>query len=179
MFPALFACHRGCTPRYRRYFSQNQTAFLTLATHLRKPWLSDDNAKIVVLNALREVRKQHPFVHLGHVLLNDHLHLLIRPADATGIPQLISSFKLNVLARMRNNCADGRLWQPRHHDHIVRDSDDFARHLDYLHFNPVKHGLVENASDWRWSSLTAWQARGVYSADWGTQIPERIRGMRE
>src|SRR3546814_19294976 len=78
---------------------------------------------------------------------------------------------------------DGRLWQRRYFDHVIRDADDFARHLDYLHFNPVKHGLVRRAADWRWSSFGAWAARGVYDVDWGNGAPEdfcvgECRGFR-
>ena len=67
--------------------------------------------------------------------------------------------------------ANERLWQRRYHDHVIRDADDFARHLDYLHFNPVKHGLAEDPGAWRWSSLAAWRARGEYPQGWGQREP--------
>ena len=59
------------------------------------------------------------------------------------------------------------VWQPRFFEHTIRDEDDFEKHLDYIHYNPVKHGLVALPSDWPWSSLHRWIRDGGYPADWG------------
>lgn len=168
-------------PRYRRYFSEGQTVFLTLVTAGRRPWLFHGEAKNEVLNALRETREHHRFKHHAHVLLHDHLHLLLSPHRAVEIPRLISSFKLSVLARLKISSSgiDGRLWQRRYYDHIIRDTEDFARHLDYLHFNPVKHALASRPAAWPWSSFRQWQDRGLYPEDWGCYEPENIRDMSE
>ena len=58
------------------------------------------------------------------------------------------------------------LWQRRFWEHTVRDAEDFARHVDYVHFNPVKHGLVGRAGDWAYSSFRPAVVRGRYPADW-------------
>ena len=167
-------------PRYRRYFREGQTVFLTLATHGRAPWMNEPAVCREVIAALRATHALHPFDHRAHVLLPDHLHLLLRARSEGGIPNIIGCFKRATRARLQGVVAGvSRLWQPRYHDHIVRDDEDFARHLDYVHFNPVKHGLVDAATAWPWSSLAAWQARGVYPSDWGVREPERIRGMIE
>jgi len=167
-------------PNYRRHFENGQTVFLTLVTLDRQPWLSSDLAKGRTLEALRAARLHHPFKHLGHVLLDDHLHLLLRPFPGVAIPKLIGSFKRATHARLPElTRVYGRLWQPRYNDHVIRDEDDFARHLDYLHFNPVKHGLISVASEWPWSSFSAWQRRGIYPDVWGVCDPERIRRMHE
>ncbi|MCL1634548.1 transposase [Luteimonas sp. SX5] len=150
-------------PRYRRYFAPGQTVFLTLVCHERQPLLRSEAAKRLILDALRDQRLRHPFKHHAHVLLDDHLHLLLSPAEQVTVPRLVGGFKLAVLARWPGAC---RLWQRRYYDHIIRDADDFARHLDYIHFNPVKHGLVAHAGAWQWSSLAAWRARGAYGSDW-------------
>lgn len=165
-------------PRYRRHFTEGQTVFLTLATYGRRPWLAIRNTRDIVLDALRQTRAHHPFIHKGHVLLDDHLHLLLAPHASVAIPGLVGSFKRAAMTRLPIE-AGRRLWQPRYYDHIIRDDDDFARHLDYLHFNPVKHGLVADAMAWQWSSVYAWKARGVYPEDWGKCEPERIRCMTE
>src|SRR3546814_17888851 len=89
---------------------------------------------------------------------------MLTPAAGTDIPMLVGSFKRALRSRLPG-MEDGRLWQRRYLDHVIRDADDFARHLDYLHFNPVKHGLVRRAEDLRWSSFGAWSARGVYEVD--------------
>ncbi len=95
----------------------------------------------------------HPFRHYGHVLLDDHLHLLIGLSHGVQIPRVVGSFKQAALARLRHlpRSIAGRVWQRRYYDHIIRDEADFARHLDYLHYNPVKHELVGHAKDWEWS----------------------------
>ena len=177
----------GGMPGYRRYFEDGQSVFLTLVTGGRRRWLSVDGARDEVLEALRQTRVRYPFRHHGHVLLDDHLHLLLSPGAGVSVPKLVGSFKRTVLARLSGGLAGGaergasdgvaavvaneRLWQRRYHDHVIRDADDFARHLDYLHFNPVKHGLAEDPGTWRWSSLAAWRARGEYPQGWGQREP--------
>lgn len=168
-------------PAYRRYYSdQEQTVFLTLTTARRWPWLSIEDVRPRLLEALRATQALHPFRHHGHALLDDHLHLLISTHNGTRIPRIVGSFKQAALTRLRMiPRAQGRAWQHRYYDHIIRDEADFARHLDYLHYNPVKHGLVSRAGDWSWSSLAAWQARGAYPSDWGQTEPDSIHHMTE
>ena len=67
----------------------------------------------------------------------------------------------------RNQRGEYELWQRRFWEHLIRDDDDFARHVDYIHHNPVKHGLVANAFAWRWSSIHAFVRRGIVAADRG------------
>ena len=169
-------------PAYRRYYSDSdQTIFLTLTTAMRQPWLSTKGVRPRLLEALRATKALHPFRHHGHALLDDHLHLLISVHDGTRVPGIVGSFKQAALAhlRMTPSGIQRRAWQRRYYDHIIRDETDFARHLDYLHYNPVKHGLVSHAGDWSWSSLAAWQARGIYPSDWGQAEPDSIRHMTE
>lgn len=168
-------------PRYRRYFENGQTVFLTLATAHRNTWLANIGARDSVLAALRETRMRLPFVHHGHVLLDDHLHLLISPAPGVEVPRIVGNFKRAATLGLANaGIVEGtRLWQRRYYDHIIRDAGDFARHLDYLHFNPVKHGLTTDAGAWRWSSLAAWQARGVYPPGWGRHPPDGLPTVGE
>lgn len=60
------------------------------------------------------------------------------------------------------------VWQRRFWEHLIRDDEDFARHLDYIHYNPVKHGCAARAADWPYSTFQKWVKRGVYAEDWGT-----------
>jgi putative transposase len=64
-----------------------------------------------------------------------------------------------------------RFWQKRFWDHIIRDEEDLAQHLDYIHYNPVKHGLVTRPEEWQHSSFIAWQERGAYPEQWGWTLP--------
>jgi len=61
----------------------------------------------------------------------------------------------------------GTLWQHRYWEHLLRDEADLRNHLDYLHWNPVKHGLVQRVADWPWSSFHRYVAQGDYPPDWG------------
>jgi hypothetical protein len=62
---------------------------------------------------------------------------------------------------IRNHRGEYDLWQRRFWEHVIRDNSDFARHVHYIHHNPVKHGLVANPSEWRWSSIHYYVRRGI------------------
>src|SRR3546814_1640604 len=88
---------------------------LTLVCHARKPWLGEVGARAIALEALDDTRRLHPFRHHGHVLLDDHLHLMLTPASGTDIPMLVGSFKRALRSRLPG-MEDGRLWQRRYLD---------------------------------------------------------------
>ena len=58
------------------------------------------------------------------------------------------------------------VWQRRFWEHLIRDENDYARHMDYIHFNPVKHGYVERPADWAHSSFQRCVEKGIYPLDW-------------
>jgi putative transposase len=58
------------------------------------------------------------------------------------------------------------IWQRRYWEHLVRDEEDYARHVDYIHYNPVKHGLVTQVKDWPYSTFSRWVRQGVYTEAW-------------
>ena len=62
------------------------------------------------------------------------------------------------------------IWQRRYWEHTIRDDADFERHVDYIHYNPVKHGLAARVVDWPHSSFHRYVARGVLPSDWGGNI---------
>jgi putative transposase len=69
------------------------------------------------------------------------------------------------------------VWQPRFWEHVIRDESDLQRHLDYIHYNPVKHGLVSRPIDWKFSSIRKYTKLGLYEAGWGAAEPENIAGL--
>jgi putative transposase len=76
---------------------------------------------------------------------------------------------------VRDRRGEYDLWQRRFWEHMIRDDDDLARHVEYIHHNPVKHGLVTEAFDWRWSSIHAYARRGVIARDWnGRELDGRF-----
>jgi putative transposase len=95
------------------------------------------------------------------------MHLLIVPDVDTGVARIVGAFKREVTWSLRSRPpVRGALWQSRFYDHVIRDEDDLYRHLDYIHFNPVKHGYCLDPAEYQWSSLRTWQKRGVYPPGW-------------
>lgn len=102
------------------------------------------------------------------VVLPDHLHMLI-DSKQINLSKVIKIFKqdFGYLYRQRIGTRGGRIWQLRFWDHVIRNQDDMNRHLDYIHYNPVKHGLVKAAREYKHSSFVYYISRGVYQMDWG------------
>lgn len=154
---------------YQRLFVPGGTYFFTVVTADRKPWLTMDTGRSALGQALREVRRDQPFETIALVLLPDHLHAIwtLPEADAD-FSRRWRRIKQRASIRMRT--ASGRtgpFWQSRFWEHWIRDDEDLRRHIDYIHYNPVKHGLVTSPADWEASTFHRFVARGIYPADWG------------
>nr|WP_243405516.1 transposase [Solimicrobium silvestre] len=126
--------------------------------------------------AFRVTKKTHPFVIEAMVVLPDHLHCLWRlPPDDSDYPKrwrLIKAHFSQMLAcgefisASRKKKGERGIWQRRYWEHVIRDERDLHNHLDYIHYNPVKHGHVLRAIDWPYSSFHIYVVRGHYPADW-------------
>jgi putative transposase len=166
----------------RRYPANGTSVFITAVTANREPFLISNENKQLLLDVIREVKLQHGFVMLGYAILNDHFHFLINPKDAD-ISKIMQSIKLRFTRRYIKQTASIEkqpisLWQRRFWDHLIRDEDDFQRHLDYIHYNPVKHGVAVSAYEFVFSSFRAYVERGAYSLDWGLGVaPPQISTM--
>jgi putative transposase len=167
-------------PYYRRADQPGGTFFFTIVTHHRRRILCDDHARAALHDALETARQRRPFELEAIVLLPDHFHPLITlPHDDADFSVRIASVKSNFTSRwLASGGREGAqsasrarrgyrgVWQKRFWEHQVRDKDDFANHLDYIHYNPVKHGLVTCPHLWPWSTFHKWVARGVHPPDW-------------
>ncbi len=154
-------------PNYRRTRITGGTYFFTLVTHGRRPVLVDENVRTALRFAIKAVREEHPFLVEAWALLPDHLHCIWRLPEGDADYSMRWA-KIKRLVRHGVGVpAGGEFWQPRYWEHCIRDEDDFARHCDYIHWNPVKHGLVRCAVDWPYSTFHRFVAAGVYSRDWG------------
>ena len=161
-------------PNYHRHYLA-APVFVTLVTYHRRPWLLPHVAQISA--SMHRARARHPFRHLAHVVLPDHLHWLFEAGDAN-FSAVVAAFKRDVSWALKSAGVPGPLWQNRFYDHLIRDDADLHRHLDYIHFNPVKHGHCQLPGDWPHSSFAAWQTRGAYPADWGSVEPVGIGDMQ-
>jgi putative transposase len=77
----------------------------------------------------------------------------------------------------RTSRREAPVWQRRFWEHALRDEEDYLRHVEYIHFNPVKHGLAARPMDWEWSSFRRYVREGLFEPTWGEQEPPRIRGL--
>ncbi|MFZ2630177.1 MAG: transposase [Desulfosalsimonadaceae bacterium] len=163
--------------RYRRYFVPNASVFLTVVTAGRRPLFNNADNIASVFAIFRNVKLLHPFTMKAWVVMPDHLHLLIHTIDGR-FDRVMHSFKRQVAAHFRDRgMGGGDIWQKRYYDHVVRDDRDFFNHLDYIHFNPVHHGIATRPGDFVSSSFHHYVARGWYASDWGSMTPDHIKSM--
>ena len=164
-------------PNYRRMRTAGGTWFFTVVTANRRRILASQRAIAVLRESVAEVRSSLPFTVDAWVVMPDHLHAIwsLPEGDADFSKRwgrIKSAFTKRCGAR---HVSEARryagIWQPRFWEHLVRDENDFAMHMDYLHYNPVKHGLVDRVSEWPWSSFHRCVQRGIYAADWGQSEP--------
>jgi putative transposase len=119
----------------------------------------------------------HRTVMEAVVILPEHLHCIwqLPPGDDNYCTRwrLIKSYfsrrqepgERRSESRLRQG--ERGIWQRRYWEHRIRDEQDYARHVDYIHYNPVKHGLVARVQDWPYSTFYRWVERGVYTETWG------------
>ena len=127
-------------------------------------------------NAVRVTCRTHPFTIDGWVVLPDHLHCVWTlpegDDDFSTRWRLIKSIFTRSLpvgerrseARLRSG--ERGIWQRRFWEHAIRDDEDFAAHVDYVHFNPVKHGYVREVAKWPHSTFKSCVRRGLYPDTW-------------
>ena len=160
---------------YRRNFVRGGSFFFTANLAERRLRLLVDHIDLL-RQAFRQVRQHHPFDIDAIVILPDHLHTIwtLPEGDAEFAQRwrLIKSTFSRALPQgeriSASRAAKGErgIWQRRYWEHTLRDEQDFARHADYIHFNPVKHGYVSRVRDWPYSSFHRMVRVGVYPRDW-------------
>lgn len=166
--------------RYTRADAPGATYFFTVTLQDRGArYLVDHVAEL--RECIRVVKQRHPFEIEAMVVLPEHLHALWRmPAEDADFAMRWRLVKQSFTQRLaerglleptaaetRGRKRERSLWQRRFWEHQIQGDDDFARHVDYIHFNPVKHGWVLRARDWPYSSLHRYVRAGVLPADWG------------
>jgi putative transposase len=132
-----------------------------------------------------------PFETVAMVLLWDHLHTIwtLPPGDddySTRWKKLKGKFTRrwlkaggNELPRSASRKARGErgIWQRRFWEHTALEENDLEAHLDYIHYNPVKHAYVQRPWDWPFSSFRRYVRLGQYGEDWGTTEPAYLRRL--
>ena len=179
--------------QYRRLYVEGATVFLTLVTYQRFPIFAKSANVVVLRKAIAKVHQEKPFTIWAAVVLPDHIHFLWQlPADDANYSQRVSRLKVLVtrslrgqeslpkkISTSRQKHRESNVWQRRFWEHTIKDEEDLHHHLDYIHYNPVKHQLVSCPHQWEYSSFQRWVERGQYSIDWAcccqgkqSQIPQ-------
>ena len=175
-------------PDYRRAWHPGGTYFFTINILQR----CNDDLLIshfdVFRNIVSSVQKRHSFHIHGWVVLPDHMHCVIElPLNDTDFATRWRLIKMGFskalpkteqLSAVRVKRGERGIWQRRYWEHLIRDEADFRAHMDYVHINPVKHGLVKCVSDWPYSTFHRLVLEGVYPPNWGGGM-EDITGYRD
>jgi len=164
--------------QYRRAKTPGATFFFTVATFRRRKILCEPDNVNLLRTAFKLMKTRHPFTIDAFVLLPEHLHCIwtLPPGDNK------YSMRWNgIKGHLTRHCADAyktprsasqqrkraqTIWQPRFWEHQIRNERDYEKHCDYIHWNPVKHGLVARVRDWPHSSFHRFVRLGIYSPDW-------------
>jgi len=176
-------------PDYRRWFQASGIYFFTVVTFNRRELFRDALARRSLRRAMLEVQALRPFEMLGIVLLPDHCHCIwkMMPDDDDFsvrwkmVKQRFTKLWLagggqdTPVSESRIERGERGVWQRRFWEHLIRDQQDFAKHMDYIHYNPVKHGYVPCPHQWEYSSFQRWVKEGVYSRDWLCQCQQNCQ----
>ena len=169
--------------RYRRSLVDGATYFFTVVTYKRRRILCNKENAGLIKEAFRYVQERHPFDVDAIVILPDHIHsiwtLPEKDSDFSTRWRMIKSY---FTRRCRETYRKGRspsraekgeqgVWQRRFWEHRIKEDEDLVRHVDYIHYNPVKHGLTTSPVEWPHTSLHSYVERGIYESDWGADSP--------
>ncbi len=169
--------------RYRRSYVSGGCYFFTVNLQDRSKSLLVEHVD-VLRSAMRKVKQNHPFEIEAIVIMPNHLHALWQlpenDADFStrwnlikgGFSRALSSTEL--ISKSREKKGERGIWQRRFWEHLIRDDKDYERHVDYIHFNPVKHGFVKRPVDWEYSSIHRYIQQGVVASDWA--VRDKVMG---
>jgi putative transposase len=165
--------------KYRRAIAPGGTFFFTVVTFDRQKIFTDEPTVALLRDAIRVVQANRSFKVEAAVILPDHLHMIWRlpegDSDYATRWRLIKSYFTHrwsgtrdyPTTASRQSKGEQAVWQRRYWEHVIRDKADWQRLVNYIHYNPVKHGLAKAPADWLYSSFHTFVKQGHYSPDWG------------
>ncbi len=165
---------------YRRMYEPGGMFFFTVVTHQRRKLFLNEKARFFLHESIRKVRLKYPFETIAVVLLPDHLHCIWKLPDGDEnfsirwacIKKEFSKLWIASggseaeISEARRNHREVGIWQRRFWEHRIKNEDDFIRHVNYIHYNPIKHGLVQCPHQWPHSSFQKWTKEGYYKENW-------------
>ncbi|MBN2590357.1 MAG: transposase [Sedimentisphaerales bacterium] len=167
-------------PDFRRYFTPGGTFFFTVVTHNRHPIFCSDKARELLRQSIQEIKKGKTFESLAFVLLPEHFHCIWRLPQEDGnftvrmacIKKMFTKLWLDnggeevQISKTRQKHREKGIWQKRFWEHTIRDEDDYINHVNYIHYNPVKHNLAKCPHEWPYSTFHRWMRDGYYQQEW-------------
>lgn len=176
-------------PDYRRPLFAGGTYFFTV--NLLRRHGNDLLVREIDLlrQVVRDVRLRHPFIIHAWVVLPEHLHCVLElPAGdsdyalrwrliKSGFSKGLPVSERRSLVRQRRG--ERGIWQRRFWEHLIRDEADYRAHMDYVHINPVKHGLVKSVAEWPFSTFHGLVEQGFYASDWAGGREAGVMGGNE
>lgn len=164
---------------YRRNLVSGGTYFFAVNLDDRSQTLLTDHIEIL-RDAFRYVGGRHPFTLDAIVVLPDHLHAIwTMSEDDRNYPMRWRLIKTvfsralppsELVTKSRASKGERGIWQRRYWEHTIKDDIDYARHVDYIHINPVKHGYVSRAVEWPHSSFHRFVRAGTLAHDWAGAV---------
>ncbi len=178
-------------PHYRRARQKNGRCFFTVVTGNRNPVLVHEPIRQALREAIYQVREIFPFTIDAWVLLPEDdtdygkrwsiikrlvsqtvagitppQNFPVRTAHPTQELPQTDNVGCAVRTISQQKRRESGFWQRRFREHLIRDHNDLRRHLDYIHFNPVKHGFVDRVADWPYSTFHRYVQEGMYPMEW-------------
>jgi putative transposase len=157
-------------PQYIRAEQLGGTFFFTVVTHRRRKLFYEISNRRILNKVIMEVQSAHPFTIDAWVLLPEHLHCIwTLPEGDADFSKRWGLIKANFSRQLKGHRTTP-VWQNRFWEHLIRDERDLQTHLDYIHYNPVKHGLVNRPRDWPSSTFHRYVQEGLYAINWGEGV---------
>jgi putative transposase len=175
-------------PNFRRLRDPGGRFFFTVVSDGRAPLLCQPPAPLLLREVVCETRDRWPFELHAMVVLPDHLHAIwTMPEGDSDYSKRWAWLKKEFTKRWllnggaervlsRGRIRDGRrgVWQPKFWEHAIRDERDFDRYVEYIHFNPVHHGVAKCPHAWRLSTFDRWVREQSYPADWACSCDPQV-----
>ncbi len=170
---------------YRRIHMKGKTSFFTVVTYNRMPLFSNRPAVDTLRSSIRKTHQKYPFDLEAICILPDHLHCiwtLPEEDERSGLRWASIKSRFSRLfaqhQQMEKPASESRAkrresgyWQRRFWEHVIISEEDYIKHFDYIHYNPVKHGLTEKPGEWEWSTFRKYVQTGVYDEEWNPYSP--------
>lgn len=163
---------------YRRVFVPNTYLHIIITSYERKPvFINNIN---ILRTAFKNTMHLYKYEIIAICVLPDHIHLILHPDDINNYPKIISSIKHYFSRNVGQVCPTDELklgyknkrekgiFQRRYWEHTIRDEEELNNQINYIHYNPVKHGYVQNVISWKYSSFHKFVKQGLYEESWGS-----------